>query len=80
MVNRPERLVDMCELSRKYGLEPKILRMVYSKVNTAPVLILMKMTKNANKYLKILKPIYIYEEDRNIYWRTFKYLRKNEID
>lgn len=63
MVNRPERIADIFEYSRKYKLEPKTIKFVYSKVNTAPTLILVKATKNANKYLKVQKPIYIYEEN-----------------
>lgn len=63
MVNRAERLADVLELSRKYRLEPKEIRFVHSKVNYAPVLILVKAVKNANKYLKVLKPLYIYNED-----------------
>ena len=63
MVNRPERLVDIFEDCRKYKLEPKELRFVYSKVNSKPTMILIKATKNGNKYLKVDAPLYIYEED-----------------
>ena len=62
MVNRPERLADIFEFARKYKLEPKELRMVYSKIHSNPTLILIKATKSANKYLKIREPLYIYEE------------------
>lgn len=65
MVNRPERLVDIFECCRKYKLEPKVLRMVYSKVESSPTLVLIKATKNANRYLKVEKPLYIYEENGN---------------
>lgn len=63
IVNRPERLADIFELSRKYRLEPKEFRMVYSTVNSNPVLVLVKMTKNANRYLKVDSPLYIYKEN-----------------
>jgi len=63
MVNRPERLIDIFEYCRKYKLEPKTLRMVYSKINSKPTLVLIKATKNANRYLKVDKPLYIYEEN-----------------
>jgi len=42
MVHRPERLVDIFELMRKYKIEPKILKMVYSYKNKEPKLILIK--------------------------------------
>ncbi len=65
MVNKPERLVDIFEYCRKYKLEPKVLRMVYSKINSKPTMILVKATKNANRYLKVDTPLYIYEENGN---------------
>ncbi len=63
MVNRPERLIDIFEYSRKYRLEPKVLRIVYSKPNSKPKLVLVKATKYANKYLKVREPLYIYNEN-----------------
>ncbi len=63
MVNRPERIIDIFEYCRKYKLEPKILKFVYSKVNSKPTLILIKAVKNANRYLKIIEPLYIYEDN-----------------
>lgn len=65
MVNRPERLVDIFEIARKYKLEPKELRIVYSKISTPPSLILVKLNKNGNKFLKLNKPLIIYEENGN---------------
>ena len=63
MVNRPERLVDIFEYARKYKLEPKELQMVYSKINSDPCLVLVRATKNANNYLKVRKPLYIYKDN-----------------
>lgn len=63
MVNRPERLIDIFEKCRKYKLEPKEIQFVYSKVNSVPVLVLIKAVKNAGKYLKFRKPLYIYKEN-----------------
>lgn len=63
MVNRPERIIDIFEYCRKYKLEPKKLQMVYSKIGGKPNLILVKAVKNANKYLKVEKPLYIYKEN-----------------
>lgn len=63
MVNRPERLVDVFEYSRKYKMEPKELRIVFSSVGSKPSLVLIKMTKNANRYLKVREALYIYKEN-----------------
>ena len=63
MVHRAERLVDIMVLLRKYKLEPKEIRFVQSKYNAKPHLILIKAIKNAKEYLKIDKPLIIYNED-----------------
>lgn len=63
MVHRPERLVDiMCEM-RKNKLEPKRVRFVYSNKTSEPKLILVEGVKNGKAFLKVEKPLYIYNED-----------------
>lgn len=63
MVHRPERLCDIIDLLRKYKIEPKRLQMVCSKQGKAPNLILIKGVKGAKPFLKIEKPLIIYEEN-----------------
>jgi len=63
MVHRPERLVDIMYLMRKYKIEPKILRFVYSNKDKESKLILIKGIKNASPFLKLEKNLYIYGED-----------------
>lgn len=63
MVHRPDRLVDIIELLRKYRLEPKKLKLVYPKPEKEPNLLLIKATKNAKPFLKIEKPLYVYKEN-----------------
>lgn len=63
LVHRPDRLVDLMVLLRSYKLEPKRLRMVYSSVNREPKLILIEAVKNGRPFLKVDKPLYIYEEN-----------------
>lgn len=65
MVHRAERLVDIMELLRKYRLEPKNIRFVHPKQNEKPNLILVKAIKFANPFLKIDKPLVIYDENGN---------------
>ena len=62
MVHRPDRLVDIIDLMRKYKLEPKKMRFVYSYIDKEPVLVLIKGIKNARPFLKIEKPLIIYNE------------------
>ena len=65
MVHRPERLVDICVLMREYKIEPKELRFVCSKGGEDAKLILIKGTKCGKPFLKIKKPLIIYDENGN---------------
>ena len=63
MVHRPERLVDIIYLMRKYKIEPKELRMVSSQEGKEPKIILIKGIKNAKPFIKIKNNLYVYNND-----------------
>ena len=63
MVHRPDRLVDILSVMRKYKIEPKVIRFVYSNKKSEPKLILIKGIKNANPFLKVQNNLYIYNEN-----------------
>ncbi len=63
MVHRAERLVDIMCLLRKYKLEPKNIRFVHSKANDKPDLILVRAVRCAKEFLKIDKPLIIYNDN-----------------
>ena len=63
MVHRPERLVDIISLMRKYNIEPKILRFVCPNEEKEPNLILIKGVKNAKTFLKIEKNLIVYNKN-----------------
>ena len=63
MVQRAERLVDICFYMRKYKIEPKEIRFVCSKPGQSPKLVLIKGKKNENAFLKIMPNLYIYDEN-----------------
>lgn len=63
MVHRPDRLVDIIEIMRKYKLEPKELKFVYPNRTKRPNMILIKAVKNAKPFLKVLEPLYVYNVD-----------------
>ena len=63
MVHRPERLVDILSLMRKYKIEAKILKFVSPNKNKEPNLILIKGIKNANSFLRVEKNLYVYNEE-----------------
>lgn len=65
MVHRPERLAEIIYKLKQNKLEPKVIKLVHSNINSEPKLILIKAVKNAKEFLKIEKPLFIYNEDGN---------------
>ena len=65
MVHRPDRLVDILYFLRKYKIEPKEIRFVFSNKDKPPKLVLIKAVKNANEFLKIDENLYIYDNKGN---------------
>ena len=65
LVHRPNRLVDIICTSRKYGLEPKIIRFVHPKLGDKPNLLLLECIKGAKEELRFEKPLVVYNEDGN---------------
>ena len=63
MVHRPDRLIDIIEALRKYKLEPKNIKFIYPKIKKEPNLVLIKATKCARPFLKVEKPLIVYNED-----------------
>lgn len=63
MVHRAERIVDILSTMRKYKMEPKRIRFVYSNKNSESKLVLLEATKNAKPFVKIERPLYIYNEN-----------------
>lgn len=63
MVHRPDRIVDIMEILRKYKVEPKKMRLVYPKIGKEPNLLLIKATKGAKEFIKMEKPLIVYNDD-----------------
>ena len=63
VVHKPERIVDIMQEMRANKIEPKKIRFVYSKKEDNSNLVLIKAVKNAGEFLKIEKPLYIYDEN-----------------
>ena len=71
MVHKVERMADIFVLLRKHKLEPKRMRLVYSKVNEPATLVLIEGVKGGKPFLKMEAPIYVYEKE-NEYTRQIK--------
>ena len=80
MVRRPDRLVDILSIMRKYKIEPKRLKIVYSNKNSEPNLILVKGIKNARPFLKVEKNLYIYDDNGNYTDEIFKIYNTERIN
>lgn len=65
MVHRPDRLADIIWLMRKYSIEPKYLRFVHPSPYKKANLLLIKGARNGNPQLKMLEPLYVYDEAGN---------------
>lgn len=63
MVHRPERIVDIFSLMRKYKIEPKEIRLVFSNEKNPPKMVLIKGVKNGGEYLKFRENLYVYKKD-----------------
>lgn len=66
MVHRPERLSDIITGLRENKIEPKKIRFVYSREDSNEAkLVLIKAVKNGGDFMKVDKPLYIYDSDGN---------------
>lgn len=65
LVHRTERLAEIIEILRKYKLEPKRIRFVFSKKDSESNLVLIEAKKNTNMGVKVLSPLIVHDEDSN---------------
>ena len=65
IVHRPSRLVDIFSSGRKYGLEPKTMRMVIPSEGKAPNIVLVHCVKCGGKELKVMSDLIVYNGDGN---------------
>lgn len=63
MIHRPFRLVDIFSLCRQYRLEPKEMRLIAPQKGEVPNLVLLHCVKNGGRELKLLKELYVYQEN-----------------
>lgn len=61
--HRPERLADVLEAFRAHSIEPKRLRFVQKRADTAPWLFLLEGKKGGKPFLKVEPPLCIQNED-----------------
>jgi tRNA1(Val) A37 N6-methylase TrmN6 len=63
MVHRPERMIEILELMRKYKIEPKKMQLVYPREDEEANVLLIEGRKNGKAGLKLLPPLYSHTEE-----------------
>lgn len=63
MVHRPSRLADIFYYCRKYGLEPKDMRLVVPKPGQEANIVLIHCIKGGGKELNVMKELAVYDEN-----------------
>lgn len=62
MCHRPERLADVMDALRSFGVEPKKLRFVVDKTGQSPFLFLIEARKGGKPFLTVLPELVIRDE------------------
>lgn len=65
LVHRPERLVDIIIEMRNNNIEPKKIQYIYPKKGKDANILLIEGAKNGRPGIKILEPLYIYDDQGN---------------
>ena len=65
LVHKPQRLVDLISLARKYNLEPKNIRFVYPKFNSSASIVLVEYVFYGGNEINVLPPLIEYDEFGN---------------
>lgn len=75
IVHRTERLVDIIETMKKYNIEPKKIQYVYSNLNSDSNILLIEGVKNGKPGVKVLNPLYIYDENSHYTNQILNYFK-----
>lgn len=65
LVHKPERIVDLLAISRKYNLEAKTIRFVNPTEASKPSIVLIEYVKDGKNECKILPPLIEYRKNKN---------------
>ena len=79
MVHRPERLLDILCMMRKYNIEPKRIQFVYPKKGTLSNILLIEGIKNGKPGLKLEYPLIVHRENGEYTEELKKYVRGGNL-
>ena len=63
LVHRPDRFIEIIDIMKKYGFEPKRMKLCYPKVGMDANILLLEGVKNGKSGLKIESPLIIHNVD-----------------
>ncbi|MBR4617868.1 MAG: tRNA1(Val) (adenine(37)-N6)-methyltransferase [Bacilli bacterium] len=63
IINRTDRLVEILNLFKEYGIEPKRIRFVYKDILSNSNMVYVEGIKSGKPYLKVDSPFIIYNSD-----------------
>lgn len=79
LVHRPDRLIEIINLMKKYNFEPKKIRFVYPKKNKDANILLIEGVKNGRSGVKIENPLIVYNNN-NEYTEEVKKMFGSDSD
>ena len=65
IIHRPERLLEILDKMRSFNIEPKRICFIYPKIDSDSNMVLIEGTKNGKEGLKILPPLFVYDNKGN---------------
>lgn len=67
MVHRPDRLIEIIEIFKKYKIEPKRMCLVYPRINREANVLLIEGIKGGNPgNLRVEAPLFVYENETSL--------------
>lgn len=63
MVHRPDRLIEIIDIMKKHGFEPKRIKLCYPKKEMDANILLIEAVKNGKCGLKVESPLFIHNQD-----------------
>ena len=78
IVHRPDRIVEIMQIMKKYNIEPKKIRFVYPKINKEANMVLIEGRKNGNEGIKVLSPLYVHNDNGDYSDEVLRYFEKGD--
>ena len=76
MVHRTERLGEIIYKLKQNKLEPKQIRLIHSNIEKESKMVLIRAVKGGNEFVKVDKPLIVYDKDGNYTQEILKIYNK----